>query len=61
MLINNLLVYNVAFRGGMPIGALLSGELIEHFGVPLVLSINGIVLLCIGLYYLLIQRQVARL
>ena len=54
-------VYNVAFRGGMPIGALITGALIPEFGVPVVLAVNGVLLSCLGLYFLLIQRQVARL
>jgi predicted MFS family arabinose efflux permease len=54
-------VYNVAFRGGMPIGALITGALVPIFTVPVVLAVNGVLLSCLGLYFLLIQRQVARL
>jgi predicted MFS family arabinose efflux permease len=54
-------VYNVAFRGGMPIGSLITGALIPHFGIPIVLAVNGILLSCLGLYFLVVQRQVARL
>jgi MFS family permease len=54
-------VYNVAFRGGMPIGSLISGELIGRSSVPIVLSANGILLVLVGVYFLLGQRRVARL
>ncbi|HZL56598.1 MAG TPA: MFS transporter [Bryobacteraceae bacterium] len=54
-------VYNVAFRGGMPFGSLLTGYLVPLWTAPVVLSINGIVLLSVGLYFLLVQRRVAAL
>jgi predicted MFS family arabinose efflux permease len=54
-------VYNVAFRGGMPIGALISGALIPLLTVQIVLAINGVLLVCLGLYFLFVQKQVARL
>jgi predicted MFS family arabinose efflux permease len=54
-------VYNVAFRGGMPIGALISGELISAYSVGPVLAGNGLLLAILGLYFLIVQRQVARL
>jgi predicted MFS family arabinose efflux permease len=54
-------VYNVAFRGGMPIGSLISGELIGSTSVGTVLVVNGIGLAILGLYFLLVQRRVAHL
>ena len=54
-------VYNVAFRGGMPIGSLISGEFIGSSSVGTVLVINGIGLSLLGLYFLLVQRRVAHL
>jgi predicted MFS family arabinose efflux permease len=54
-------VYNVAFRGGMPIGSLISGQLVSESSVGTVLAINGIALSLMGLYFLLIQRRVASL
>ncbi len=54
-------VYNVAFRGGMPIGSLICGTLIPIFKVPVVLAVNGVLLSCLGLYFLFVQRRVARL
>src|SRR4029079_9136970 len=54
-------VYNVAFRGGMPIGSLVTGWLVRHFTAPVVLAVNGGLLFLLGLYFLLIQRKVAQL
>ncbi|MGD0212127.1 MAG: MFS transporter [Terriglobales bacterium] len=54
-------VYNFAFRGGMPMGNLLSGWLVPVFTAPLVLSVNGFLLIALALYFLLIQRRLAAL
>lgn len=54
-------VYNVAFRGGMPIGALLAGEMISHSSASVVMAFNGLVLSAIGFYFLWFQRRLARL
>lgn len=54
-------VYNVAFRGGMPIGSIISGELITRTSVELVLAGNGILLAILGFYFLFVQRKVGRL
>jgi predicted MFS family arabinose efflux permease len=54
-------VYNCAFRGGMPMGNLLSGWLVPMFTAPLVLSVNGLLLILMALYFLLVQRRVATL
>jgi len=54
-------VYNVAFRGGMPFGSILTGYLVPIWTAPTVLTINGLVLLSVGLYFLLVQRKVAAL
>jgi predicted MFS family arabinose efflux permease len=54
-------VYNVAFRGGMPIGALISGDLIAKSNVQVVLAGNGVALSLLALWFLLVQRRVARL
>jgi predicted MFS family arabinose efflux permease len=54
-------VYNVAFRGGMPIGSLVTGYLAPMFTAPAVLAVNGALLLALGLYFLLVQRRVAAL
>jgi predicted MFS family arabinose efflux permease len=54
-------VYNCAFRGGMPMGNLLSGWLVPIFRAPAVLSVNGMLLVLMALYFLVIQRRVASL
>lgn len=54
-------VYNVAFRGGMPFGALISGHLITVSNVQVVLAANGVLLVLIALWFLLVQRRVSKL
>jgi predicted MFS family arabinose efflux permease len=54
-------VYNCAFRGGMPMGNLVSGWLVPVFTAPRVLSVNGLLLILMALYFLVIQRRVATL
>ncbi|MGP0019513.1 MAG: MFS transporter [Candidatus Sulfotelmatobacter sp.] len=54
-------VYNCAFRGGMPMGNLLSGWLVPMFTAPIVLGMNGLVLMLVAMYFLLVQRRVAAL
>ncbi|MFZ0804599.1 MAG: MFS transporter [Candidatus Sulfotelmatobacter sp.] len=54
-------VYNCAFRGGMPMGNLVSGWLVPMFTVPIVLGVNGFLLVLVALYFLLVQRRVAAL
>ena len=54
-------VYNVAFRGGMPMGNLVTGWLVPIFTAPRVLAVNGLLLLVLGVYFLLVQRRVAAL
>ena len=54
-------VYNCAFRGGMPMGNLLSGWLVPMFTAPIVLGVNGLVLVLVAAYFLLVQRRVAAL
>jgi predicted MFS family arabinose efflux permease len=52
-------VYNCAFRGGMPMGNLLSGWLVPVLTAPVLLGVNGLLLVLIALYYLLWERRVA--
>jgi len=54
-------VYNCAFRGGMPTGNLISGWLVPTFTAPVVLGVNGTLLVLVALYFLLVQRRVAAL
>ena len=54
-------VYNVAFRGGMPMGSLLSGFLIRRESAPAIMTLNGVLVVVLALYFLLIGRKVAKL
>jgi len=54
-------VYNFAFRGGMPMGNLLSGWLVPIFTAPVVLGVNGFLLVLVAAYFFLVQRRVAAL
>jgi predicted MFS family arabinose efflux permease len=54
-------VYNVAFRGGMPFGSIVSGWLIPMFSGPKVIAANGLLLVLLGAYFLFFQRRVAEL
>ena len=56
-----LSVYNVAFRGGMPIGSLLLGKVIPVFTVSLTMAGTGVILTALGLYFLLVHRRIAAL
>lgn len=54
-------IYNVAFRGGMPVGSLILGKLIPLFTVSLTIAGAGSVLVLLGLYFLLVHRRIATL
>jgi predicted MFS family arabinose efflux permease len=54
-------VYNVAFRGGMPIGSVLCGVLIKETSAPVIISATGVLMFGLGLYYLFVNREVAQL
>jgi predicted MFS family arabinose efflux permease len=54
-------VYNVAFRGGMPVGSLVTGSLVPALTAPVVFAANGVLLCVLGIYYLAVQRRVASL
>src|SRR5205823_908313 len=45
-------IYMVAFRGGMPLGSLVSGYLATFLGAPLVIGINGVLLVIVAMYFL---------
>jgi predicted MFS family arabinose efflux permease len=55
-------VYNVAFRGGMPLGNLVIGWVIKHIcPAPVALAVNGVLLMAVALYFLLLHRKIAAL
>jgi len=45
-------IYMVAFRGGMPLGSLVSGYFASKFGAPIVLVCNGILLVAVAGYFM---------
>ena len=54
-------VYNLTFRGGMPVGNGIAGQLVTLFTAPRVLAVNGVLLVILALYFFLVQRRVAEL
>ncbi len=54
-------LYNFAFRGGMPVGNLVTGWLVPIFTAPLILGVSGVLLVLVALYFFLVQRRVAAL
>jgi MFS family permease len=52
-------VYNVAFRGGMPVGGLILGRVIPLVGVSVSIACVGGLLVCVALYFLLVHRRIA--
>jgi len=45
-------IYMLAFRGGMPLGSLVSGWLATFIGAPMVIGINGVLLIIVAAYFL---------
>jgi predicted MFS family arabinose efflux permease len=54
-------VYNVAFRGGMPMGSAICGYLIKQTSAPVIMSANGVLVVFLALYFLVIQKKLAKL
>lgn len=54
-------VYNVAFRGGMPLGSVLSGFLIKQTSAPAIMTGNGILVIFLAAYFLLAQGKLSKL
>ena len=54
-------IYNIAFRGGMPIGSLAIGALVPVFGISAVVGACGILLACVAAWLLLFHRRLAAL
>jgi predicted MFS family arabinose efflux permease len=54
-------VYNCAFRGGMPMGNLVSGWLVPVFTAPVVLGVNGLVLVLLAAYFIVTRSRVTAL
>jgi MFS family permease len=45
-------IYMLAFRGGMPVGSLVSGFLATYIGAPIVIALNGALLIAVAAYFL---------
>ena len=45
-------IYMLAFRGGMPLGSLVSGYFAKFFGAPVVIGVNGMLLVAVAAYFL---------
>jgi MFS family permease len=45
-------IYMVAFRGGMPLGSLLSGKIADAVSAPVALAIDGVLLTVVAVYFL---------
>jgi MFS family permease len=56
-------IYMLAFRGGMPLGSLVSGFFAARLsgGAPLVIGINGALLIAVALYFLVRSHGVREL
>ena len=53
-------IYMVAFRGGMPLGSLVSGYFASIIGTPQVIAINGVLLVVVAIYFLLVRSHGVR-
>ena len=53
-------IYMLAFRGGMPLGSLVSGYFATLIGTPVVISVNGVLLVLVAGYFLLIRSHGVR-
>ena len=54
-------VYNLAFRGGMPMGSLLSGLLMSRTSAPATMAANGIAIAAVALSFLIAGRKLSKL
>ena len=50
-------IYMVAFRGGMPLGSLVTGLAIDRVGAPAAIAVNGLLLTAVALWFL-VRRDV---
>ena len=54
-------IYLVAFRGGMPIGSLVSGYIASVTSAPTVLALNGLAMLAVSAYFLMKNKEIRAL
>ncbi len=56
-----LSIYLVAFRGGMPLGSLVSGYFASISSAPAVIAFNGVALLAVSIYFLMKTKEIRAL
>jgi MFS family permease len=54
-------IYLVAFRGGMPLGSLVSGYFASVSSAPTVIAFNGVALLAVSAYFLMKTKEIRAL
>jgi predicted MFS family arabinose efflux permease len=54
-------VYNVAFRGGMPLGSVISGLLIKQTSAPAIMTGNGVLVVILAAYFLVARGKLSKL
>lgn len=54
-------IYMVAFRGGMPLGSLAAGYAASITSAPLVLEVNGVLIMIVAVYFLIKSHGVREL
>ncbi len=54
-------IYLVAFRGGMPLGSLVSGYAASQSSAPTVIAFNGVALLAVSVYFLMKTKEIRAL
>ena len=54
-------IYMVAFRGGMPLGSLAAGYAASRTSAPLVLEVNGVLILAVAVYFMIRSHGVREL
>ena len=50
-------VYMMAFRGGMPLGSLVTGVVVDQAGAPLAIAVNGALLTAVAAFFLVRHRN----
>ena len=54
-------IYMVAFRGGMPLGSLVSGFAATFIPMPVVLAVNGVLVSVVAIYFFVKSHGVKEL
>jgi len=54
-------IYMVFFRGGMPLGSLAAGYAASRTSAPAVLGVNGVLILCVAIYFAIRSHGVREL